>query len=188
MTYYEPPTGSFGGTLGGGSYQYEPPNGVNCELGGCGNGGGQPCYETIRTIRLGLFSECPNNQANTPDYSGLPDVEIPDGSPEPEFDCTPVTKCPTPTEIVTSPAVLAAATSLMALSLAEKVEYGAFVYKNSDGTLRVGSPIKGDTNSVPAMSPPIPSDAVGSIHTHWKDDAGQGGPSGCAKWYNPNYT
>lgn len=68
MTYYEPPSGSFGGTLAGCLYQYEPPNGVNCELGGCGNGGGQPCYATDRTPTIGLFSAitectCPAGQA-----------------------------------------------------------------------------------------------------------------------------
>jgi hypothetical protein len=92
----------------------------------------------------------------------------------PPIDCR-LTKCPTPQEILFSSAVQAAAAALMANTVRDKVEWGAFLFRNADGSIRVGDYIQGTATSVPGLASNLtPSNAVGSLHTH----TDLNGPSG----------
>lgn len=55
---YSPPYGFGGGTLPGGSYDYEAPSGVNCSLGGCGGGDSELCYATDPAPGRGAGLDC----------------------------------------------------------------------------------------------------------------------------------
>jgi hypothetical protein len=108
------------------------------------------------------------------DDSGLPIVSWTELI-EAGFDCRK-TRCPSPATIIQSPAVKSSAAVLFANSLRDKVEWGAWLYLNPDGTIRVGSYIKGEPNMVWAMRASLaPPDAIGSIHTYWR---GHKSPSG----------
>lgn len=82
------------------------------------------------------------------------------------FDCRLV-KCPPPSVYLNDGNVSKAAAYLLAKTKETGKEYGAWLYLNPDGTIRVGPIIEGIVGSVPAMGggPPDPY-VIGSIHSH----------------------
>ena len=59
-------------------------------------------------------------------------------------------------------------------SVSENIEYGSWIYRNTDATFSALSPVRGTVNSVNIGSPnQVPSGTVAtaSYHTHGGDDA-----------------
>ncbi|MEP6764535.1 MAG: hypothetical protein ABJB66_09505 [Gemmatimonadaceae bacterium] len=109
------------------------------------------------------------------DNTGLPELPFEDlggGS----FDCTKV-HCHDPAKIVRDAAVQQKASELFAKSIANKREYGVWIFQNYDGSFRFSEILEGDSTSVQGMNSSLaPWNAVASLHTHWQRDVG---PSGC---------
>lgn len=117
------------------------------------------------------------------------DQEIPFADIEDEdqrTNCVPETKCPGSKAIITSPVVRSAAADLFNNANRDHLEWGAYIYKNADGTIRVGPYIQGQLTTVSQLAGTPPSDAIGWIHAHW-GAAGQNGPSGCYGGGPTNY-
>jgi hypothetical protein len=93
--------------------------------------------------------------------------------------------CPPPSTIVNSSNVQAAMRQLQQMSLdSGKVEFGAFLFLNPDGTIRVGQICKGTAKKIPCIGNDyLPSDAIGSIHTHDTEDHSSPDDYSMGYWY-----
>lgn len=93
------------------------------------------------------------------------------------FNCrTQPRKCPKPSAYVNSPAVISAAASMVAATKADGLERGAWLFRNTDGSIRVGEWHTGNIwGQIPTMASNLmPADAIGSIHSHPQNDPPSG--------------
>ena len=110
------------------------------------------------------------------DDIGIPDLGVTIQDVDPLIDCKHV-KCPKVSVLLNSPAVEQAIQSLMNMSHADSLEHGAWLYMNSDGTVRVGPFITGTMDELPSMDKDhVPPTAIGSLHVHAWDDFGPSNP------------
>jgi hypothetical protein len=100
-----------------------------------------------------------------------------------QFSCRdPARKCPRPSLYRTSPAVISAAAGMVAATAADGLERGAWLFRNADGTIRVGPWHTGNIwGTIPTLAGNLmPPDAIGMIHSHPQEDPPSGPDAGLA--------
>ena len=110
----------------------------------------------------------PSGPGDVADNTGWENVAVAYFNPDDQgnafvADCRFI-KCPTPDQILHSPAVLQISALLRKKTSETGVEWAVLIYMNPDGTLRAGPLIRGEAHSVTIPSGDI--FAVAAVHTH----------------------